>query len=61
MAITIYHNSNCGTSRNTLALTRVRLCRPSEKVLDILSAPQKRPFNKEDGEVVMDAQGTRIL
>jgi arsenate reductase (glutaredoxin) len=30
----------------------VRLCRPSEVVLDILPAPQLRPFVKEDGEIV---------
>jgi arsenate reductase (glutaredoxin) len=30
----------------------VRLCRPSEAVLDILPAPQQGPFVKEDGEVV---------
>jgi len=34
-----------------------RLCRPSEAVLDLLPAPQKGPFAKEDGEVVIDAQG----
>jgi arsenate reductase len=139
MDITIYHNPNCGTSRNTLALIRnteiepkvieyvtnppsrevlkdliakagltvresirekgtpyaelgldnpvltdddlldamllhpilinrpfvvtpngVRLCRPSEVVLDILPLPQKGPFTKEDGEVVIDAQGRRV-
>lgn len=37
-----------------------RLCRPSELVLDILSAPQQGPFTKEDGEVVIDAQGRRV-
>lgn len=37
----------------------VRLCRPSEVVLDILPAPQKGPFSKEDGEVVIDAEGRR--
>ena len=30
----------------------VRLCRPSELVLDILPSPQQSPFTKEDGEVV---------
>lgn len=128
MTVTIYHNPDCGTSRNTLALIRnagiepvvieylkhppsaeklinlirqaeltvraavrqkgtpyaelgldspavpdqelleamlahpilinrpfvvtergVRLCRPSELVLDILPSPQQAPFNKEDG------------
>ena len=33
----------------------VRLCRPSELVLDILPLPQLAPFAKEDGEVVIDA------
>jgi arsenate reductase len=139
MDITIYHNPNCGTSRNTLAMIRntgveplvieylkhpptrevlkdliaksgltvqqairekgtpyaelgldnpaltddelidamlahpvlinrpfvvtpegVRLCRPSELVLDILPLPQKGPFTKEDGEVVIDANGKRV-
>ncbi|MBC7483164.1 MAG: arsenate reductase (glutaredoxin) [Rhizobacter sp.] len=32
-----------------------RLCRPSEKVLDILPSPQLSPFAKEDGEPVIDA------
>ena len=31
----------------------VRLCRPSERVLDILSNPYIGPFAKEDGEVVV--------
>lgn len=35
------------------------LCRPSEKVLDILHHPQQGPFTKEDGEVVIDANGQR--
>jgi len=37
-----------------------RLCRPSELVLDILPLPQQGPFTKEDGEVVIDAQGQRV-
>lgn len=37
-----------------------RLCRPSEQVLDILSDAQRGPFTKEDGEVVIDAQGRRV-
>lgn len=136
--ITIYHNPNCGTSRNTLAMIRnsgvepevieylktppsrvelmglvaamglslrdvlrqkgtpydelglsnpaltddqlldfieqhpiliqrpivrtplgVRLCRPSEVVLDILPNPQQGPFTKEDGEVVIGKDGQR--
>jgi len=137
--VTIYHNPNCGTSRNTLALIRnagieptvieyletppdratllnllgrmelsprqllrekgtpyselklgeshwtddqivdqmlkfpilinrpivvtergVRLCRPSEAVLDLLPLPQKGPFTKEDGERVTDEKGQRV-
>ena len=37
-----------------------KLCRPSEAVLDILPNPQKGPFTKEDGEVVIDAEGKRV-
>jgi arsenate reductase len=37
-----------------------RLCRPSELVLDILPAPQRGPFTKEDGEVVVDSTGQRV-
>ncbi len=37
----------------------VRLCRPSELVLDILP-PQRGAFAKEDGEPVTDAKGRRI-
>jgi arsenate reductase (glutaredoxin) len=140
MSVTIYHNPDCGTSRNTLALIRnagiepevieylktppergtlqdliaragltvraalrekgtpyfdlglgdpslsdeqlldamvqypilinrpfvvtprgVRLCRPSEVVLDILPAGQQGAFTKEDGEQVVDSEGRRIL
>jgi arsenate reductase len=140
MKITIYHNSDCGTSRNTLALIRnsgeepnivdyliippareilqdmivkaglsvraalrekgtpyaelglddpnllddvlldamlahpilinrpfvvtslgVRLCRPSELVLEILPSPQKGVFTKEDGELVVDVNGRRVV
>ncbi|NMG66200.1 arsenate reductase (glutaredoxin) [Azoarcus indigens] len=37
-----------------------RLCRPSEVVLDILPRPQQGAFTKEDGEVVIDAEGRRV-
>jgi arsenate reductase (glutaredoxin) len=139
VAVTIYHNPDCGTSRNTLALIRnagveptvieylkappdratlesliaqmgirprdllrekgtpyaelglgedhwtdaqlvdqmiahpilinrpivvtpwgVRLCRPSEVVLDILPIPQRGLFVKEDGEQVLDESGRRV-
>lgn len=140
MTVTIYHNPDCGTSRNTLAMIRqsgvepevidyranppsrarleqliadaglsvrqairqkdtpyaelglgdptlsddalldamlahpilinrpfvetpngVRLCRPSEAVLDILENPEIGPFTKEDGEVIIDAGGRRLV
>lgn len=140
MAVTIYHNPDCGTSRNTLAMLRqsgvepvvieylktppsrhqimqmvtaagislrqairqkdtpyaelglgeaslsddalldaiephpillnrpfvetplgTRLCRPSELVLDILDNPDIGPFTKEDGEIIIDAEGNRLL
>ncbi|KPF81873.1 arsenate reductase [alpha proteobacterium AAP38] len=38
----------------------VRLCRPSELVLDILPDTQKAAFAKEDGEAVVDAAGNRV-
>ncbi|RST84630.1 arsenate reductase (glutaredoxin) [Aquibium carbonis] len=139
MTVTIYHNPDCGTSRNTLAMIRqsgeeptvieylktppsrerlvelvaamgitprallrekgtpyaelglddpkwsdddlidqmlahpilinrpivetplgTRLCRPSEAVLDILPNPDIGPFTKDDGEVVIDAEGQRL-
>lgn len=139
MTVTIYHNPNCGTSRNTLAMIRqsgeepqvieylktppsrerlveliaamgitprellrekgtpyaelglgdpkwtdeeligfmmahpilinrpivvtprgARLCRPSEAVLDILANPDIGPFTKDDGEVVIAADGKRV-
>lgn len=140
MTVTIYHNPDCGTSRNTLAMIRksgveptvveylktppsrerivelvsaaglslrdamrkkdtpyeelelseagvsddalldaiqahpillnrpfvetpvgTRLCRPSEVVLDILENPDIGPFTKEDGEVIIDAEGKRLV
>ena len=38
----------------------VKLCRPSEAVLDLLPAENLKPFTKEDGEVVIDADGKRV-
>ncbi|HKM62616.1 MAG TPA: arsenate reductase (glutaredoxin) [Acidisphaera sp.] len=38
----------------------VKLCRPSETVLDILPNPQRGAFAKEDGEPVVDAGGRRV-
>ncbi|YCH32109.1 arsenate reductase (glutaredoxin) [Erwinia sp. D4-22] len=37
-----------------------RLCRPAEKVLDILPNPQRGMFAKENGEVIVDAMGKRV-
>jgi arsenate reductase (glutaredoxin) len=39
----------------------VKLCRPSETVLDLLPAPQRGEFRKEDGELVVDRAGHRVL
>jgi arsenate reductase len=39
----------------------VRLCRPSEAVLDLLPTPQRGAFAKEDGEQVIDAARQRAL
>jgi arsenate reductase (glutaredoxin) len=38
----------------------VKLCRPSEVVLDILPNPQRDAFSKEDGEPVVNAAGLRV-
>ncbi len=38
----------------------VRLCRPSEEVLDLIPARQRGAFAKEDGEQVIDAAGNRV-
>jgi arsenate reductase (glutaredoxin) len=38
----------------------VKLCRPSETVLDILPLPQKGAFAKEDGEPLIDSEGRRV-
>lgn len=38
----------------------VRLCRPSEAVLDLLDSLPPGPIVKEDGEVIIDADGNRV-
>lgn len=38
----------------------VRLCRPSETVLDLLERWPKGPFLKEDGTMLIDANGQRV-
>ncbi|GGX23546.1 arsenate reductase (glutaredoxin) [Undibacterium macrobrachii] len=37
-----------------------KLCRPSELVLEILPSAQRGEFRKEDGELVIDADGKRV-
>lgn len=39
----------------------VKLCRPSEAVLDLLPSPQQGAFAKEDGERVVDEHGQRVI
>lgn len=38
----------------------VKLCRPSEAVLDLIPTNQRGAFAKEDGEHVIDAAGNRV-
>ena len=38
----------------------VKLCRPSEAVLEILPSPTLAPFAKEDGELVIDTGVRRV-
>ena len=38
----------------------VKLCRPSEVVLDLLEHWPTGPFKKEDGQLIIDAEGRRI-
>ena len=39
----------------------VKLCRPSEMVLDILPSPQRGEFRKEDGDLVINRDGQRVV
>jgi len=39
----------------------VKLCRPSEAVLDLLPRPQRPDFAREDGERVVDASGPHVV
>lgn len=39
----------------------VKLCRPSEVVLDILPDNQRGAFTKEDGQQVVDEHGNRLV
>lgn len=38
----------------------VALCRPSEKVLDLLEQWPQGPYYKEDGELILDQQGKHV-
>jgi len=38
----------------------VKLCRPSETVLDLLDRLPKGPLYKEDGSLLIDAEGRRV-
>jgi arsenate reductase len=38
----------------------VRLCRPSESVLDLLDRMPSGPFYKEDGEMLINEMGERV-
>lgn len=38
----------------------VKLCRPSETVLDLLDTWPAGPFIKEDGELIIDRNGNRV-
>lgn len=38
----------------------VRLCRPSEVVLDLLERLPPGPLSKEDGALIIDAEGRRV-
>ena len=74
MSVVIYHNPDCGTSRNDAMLEHpvlvnrpivcspkgVRLCRPSEAVLDLLQSLPTGPMEKEDGSPLIDAEGNRV-
>lgn len=38
----------------------VKLCRPSETVLDLLDQWPSGPFEKEDGQLIIDRDGNRV-
>ena len=39
----------------------VKLCRPSEAVLDLIDRYPPGPFAKEDGQLMIDAEGQRVI
>ncbi len=38
----------------------IKLCRPSEKVLELLDRLPPGPLAKEDGELIIDPDGKRV-
>ena len=48
------------TGEDCLHTEGVRLCRPSETVLDLLDRLPPGPFQKEDGELLIDHEGRRV-
>jgi arsenate reductase len=38
----------------------VKLCRPSEEVLDLIETWPAGPFHKEEGSLLIDAEGHRV-
>ncbi|GIU30889.1 ArsC/Spx/MgsR family protein [Shewanella sp. MBTL60-007] len=38
----------------------VKLCRPSESVLELLDQWPAGPFSKEDGELIIDSNNQRV-
>ena len=48
-------------NRPIVCTTRgVRLCRPSERVLDLIGRWPAGPFHKEDGSLLIDEKGERV-
>lgn len=39
----------------------VRLCRPCEQVFDLLDKLPEGPFSKEDGQLLIDKDGNRVV
>lgn len=39
----------------------VRLCRPSETVLDLLDRWPNGPVHKEDGQMILDSSGAKVI
>tara|TARA_Y100001938_G_scaffold72356_1_gene100461 strand:- start:37 stop:531 length:495 start_codon:yes stop_codon:yes gene_type:complete len=50
-----------GNSYSNNAKETVKLCRPSEAVLDILPVWPQGPFAKEDGTPLIDQDGKRVI